>query len=79
MASMELSSRFCAEIGVPLDLKRVSQGFSGVPYSKTSHLSCILGNRGITVDPIEGTWASTRVDLGYNEQFHVPLVKSLSF
>ena len=30
MASMELSSSSCAEIGVPLDLRRVSQGISGV-------------------------------------------------
>ena len=26
----DVSSSCCAEIGVPLDLKRVSQGFSGV-------------------------------------------------
>ena len=30
MASMELSSSSCAEIGVPLDLRRVSQGISVV-------------------------------------------------
>ena len=30
MASMQLSSSSCAEIGVPLDLKRESQGISGV-------------------------------------------------
>ena len=30
MASMELSSYSCAEIGVPLDLRQVSQGISGV-------------------------------------------------
>ena len=30
MASMELSSISCAEIGVPLDLRQVSQGISGV-------------------------------------------------
>ena len=31
------------------------------------------------LDPIEGTRATSRVDLGYSEQFHVPLVESLSF
>ena len=30
MASMELSSSSWAEIGVPLDLRQVSQGISGV-------------------------------------------------
>ena len=30
MGSMELSSSCCAEIGVPLDLRRLSQGMSGV-------------------------------------------------
>ena len=30
MASMELSSSSCAENGVPLDLRQVSQGISGV-------------------------------------------------
>ena len=30
MGSMELSSSSCAEIGVPLDLRRVSQGISEV-------------------------------------------------
>ena len=30
MASMELSSSSCAEFGVPLDMRRVSQGITGV-------------------------------------------------
>ena len=30
MGCMELSSSSCAEIGVPIDLRRVSQGISGV-------------------------------------------------
>ena len=30
MGSMELSSNPCAEIGVPIDLRRVSQGISVV-------------------------------------------------
>ena len=41
---MELTSRSCAEIGVPLDLRWVSQGISGVAYSKTNHLTCMMGN-----------------------------------
>ena len=30
MSSMKLTSSSCAEIGVPLDLRQVSQGISGV-------------------------------------------------
>ena len=41
---MELSSSSCAEIGVPIDLRRVSQGISGVAQRKTSQLSCMMGN-----------------------------------
>ena len=47
MASMELSSSSCAETGVPLDLRRVYQGISVVALSKTSHLSCRMGNGGL--------------------------------
>ena len=41
---IELSSISCAEIGVPIDFRRVSQGISGVAKRKPSHLSCIMGN-----------------------------------
>ena len=44
MASMELSLSSCAEIGVPIDLRWVSQGVTVVALSKTSHLSCMLRN-----------------------------------
>ena len=47
MASMELSSSFWVEIGVPLDLRRVYQGISVVAESKTGHLSCVMGNGGL--------------------------------
>ena len=47
MASRELSSNSCAEIGVPLDLRRVYQGIPVVALSKTSHLSCRMGKRGL--------------------------------
>ena len=44
MGCMELSSSSCAEIGVPKDLRQVSQGISGVAKRKTSHLTCMMGN-----------------------------------
>ena len=46
MGCTELSSSFCAEIGVPLDLRWVSEGISGVAYRKSSHLSCMMWNAG---------------------------------
>ena len=42
---MELSSSSSAEIGVPINWRHVSQGISVVAYRKSSHLSCMMGNR----------------------------------
>ena len=44
MGCMELSLSSCAEIGVPIDLRRVSQGISGVAQRKPSQLTCMMGN-----------------------------------
>ena len=41
---MELSSSSCAEIGVSIDFRRVSQGITAVPERKPSQLSCMMGN-----------------------------------
>ena len=43
---MELSSSCCAEIGVPLVLRRVSQGISRVAQRKSRHLLCMIWNVG---------------------------------
>ena len=42
MGCMELSSSSCAEIGVPIDLRRVSHGISGIAQRKSSHLSSMM-------------------------------------
>ena len=42
---MELSSSSCAEIGVPINWRRVSKGISVVAWRKSSHLSCMMGKR----------------------------------
>ena len=44
MGCTELSSNSCPEIGVPIDLRWVSQGISGVAQRKPSQLSCMMGN-----------------------------------
>ena len=35
--------------------------------------------RVIAIDPIQGSRASSRVDLGYTAQFHIPWVTSVTF
>ena len=40
----DISSSSFAEICVPIDLRRVSQGISGVAQRKPSQLSCMMGN-----------------------------------
>ena len=44
MGCMELYSSSCAETGVPIDLRRESQGISGVAQRNPSQLSCMMGN-----------------------------------
>ena len=79
MGCMELSSSSCAEIGVPIDFRRVSQGISGVSQRKPSQLSCMMVKRGIGLKPMQGNWSSFQVDLGYTELFHITAVTSVSF
>ena len=81
MGCMELSWSSCAEIGVPIDLRRVSQVNSGVSQRKPSQLSCIMGHGawGIALKPMQGNWSSFQIDLGYTELFHISAVTSVSF
>ena len=44
MGCMELSLSSCAEIGVPTDLRRESQGNSGVAQRKSRELYSMMGN-----------------------------------
>ena len=44
MGCLELSSSYCAEIGVPIGLRRVSQGISGGAQRKRSQFSCMMEN-----------------------------------
>ena len=37
------------------------------------------GERGIALEPMQGHRASSRVDMGYTELFHIPVVTSASF
>ena len=44
MGCIDLSSISCAEIGVPIDYRQVSQGISGVAQRKPSQLSSMMAN-----------------------------------
>ena len=79
MGCMDLSSSSCAEIGVPIDLSWVSQGILVVAKRTLSHLSCMMGNRGIALKPMQGNRSSFRFDLSYLMRFHIPAVTSVSF
>ena len=37
------------------------------------------GERGIALEPMKGNQASSQVDLGYTELFHIPSMASVSF
>ena len=54
MGCMELSSSSCDEIGVPIDLRRLSQGTSVVALKKSIHLSCMMGIRELLWDQCRG-------------------------
>ena len=78
MGCMELSSTSCAEIGVSINLRRVSQGISGVPM-EAKPIVLYDGEWGIALKPIQGNWSSFQFDLGYTELCHIPAVTSVSF
>ena len=78
MGCMKLSSSSYAEIAVPIDLRCVSQGISGVAQRKPNQLSSMMGNGALT-EPMKGYWSSFPVDLVYTELFLVPAVSSVSF
>ena len=78
MGCMELSLRSSAKIGVPIELRPVSQGISGVAKRKPSQLP-IARERGIALKPMQATWSSFQVDLGYTELFHIPALTTVSF
>ena len=37
------------------------------------------GEQGIVLEPMQGNWVQSRVDLGYPEIFHIPAVTSVFF
>ena len=75
MGCTELSLSYCAEIGVPLDLRRISESL-GLPKEGKPLVVSDVEHR-MALDPMQGNQASSRVDLAYTEQFRIPAVTSL--
>ena len=75
MVCMELSSSSCAEIVVPIDLRRVSQGIHGVAQRSQANVP-YDGEWDIALKPMQGNWLSFQFDLGYTELFDIPAVTS---
>ena len=78
MGCMELSSSSSAAIGVPIDLRRVSQGIWSCP-KEAKPIVLYDGKCGIGLKLMQGNWSSFQVDLGYTELFDIPAVTSVSF
>ena len=57
MVCMELSSSSCAEIVVPIDLRRLSQGISGVAQRSQANVP-YDGEWDIALKPMQGNWLS---------------------
>ena len=68
---MELSSHCCTEINIHIDLRLVSQ-FISLFLKEVKTLVLYDVEHGIPKEPMKGKWASSRVDLGYNELFCIP-------
>ena len=64
MGCMELSSSWCTEINIHIDLRLVPLVLYDVEH-------------GISMEPMKGKWASSRVDLGYPELFCIPEVTAV--
>ena len=78
MGCMKLYLSSCAKIGVPIDLRRGSQGISGVAKGRQA-IVLYDGEWGLALKPMQGNWSSFQVDLGYTELFDIPAVASVSF
>ena len=78
MGCMELSSSSYVEIGVPIELRRVSQGISG-GGKEAKPIVLYDGERGIALKPMQWNWSSFQVNVDYTELFHIPAVTSVSF
>ena len=78
MGCMELSSSSCAEIDIPIDLRRVSGKVWSCP-KEAKPFVLVDGEWGIALKPMQGKLSSFQVDLGYTELFDISAVTSLSF
>ena len=79
MWCMELSSSSCAEIGVPIDWRRVSQGILWSCPKEAKPIVLYDEEWGIALKPMQGNWSSFQVDFSCTELFHIRAVTAVSF
>ena len=77
MGCMELSSSSWAKICIPIDLRRVSQGISGVAQGSQANRPVWWG-MGHCSEAKAGELVIISSDLGYTELFHIPPLTSVS-
>ena len=73
---MELSSICCTEINIHIELILVYQGNSSF-LKEVNPIVLYDVESGITTEPMNGKWASIRVDLGYTKLFCIPEVTAV--
>ena len=75
MLCMEISSSFCTDINIHIDLRRVSQGIS-VDSSRSQATCTVCCGTRDTKEQMRGNWDSSCVDFGYTEVFCIPELTS---
>ena len=60
-------------------VKTCVSGKFGSHLKEVKPLVVYDGEQGIVLEPMQGNWAASRVDFGYTEIFHIPVVTSVSF
>ena len=73
---MVLFSSWCTEINIHIDLRLVSQLISVVLKEVKPLVLCDVEQM-LTMEPMKGKWASSRVDLGYTELFCISEVTAM--
>ena len=75
---MVLFSSWCTEINIHIDLRLVSQLISVVLKEVKPLVLCDVEHM-LTMEPMKGKWASSRVDLGDTDLFCIPQVTSVFY
>ena len=75
MGCMELSSSYCTDINIHIDLRRVSQGICRL-LKEVKPLGPYAVEHGIAMEQMRGKRSSSCVDFGYTNLFCIPELTS---